>query len=80
MSAPPRTFSVSPPDRGSFPLDHWGECTKQMESYLKCLKLTKGINAENCKLLAKSYLKCRMDNQLMDVDSWENLGLPKDEE
>ena len=49
-----------------------------MQEYLKCVKLVKGNNAPNCRLLAKSYLSCRMDNQLMDKSDWESLGLPKD--
>lgn len=50
-----------------------------MAQYLKCLKLVKGNNAPNCRILAKQYLGCRMDNQLMDRDEWSNLGLPEDE-
>ena len=29
----------TPPERGSFPLDHDGECTKYMQEYLKCMQL-----------------------------------------
>lgn len=50
-----------------------------MSQYLQCLKLVKGNNAPNCRILAKRYLGCRMDNQLMDRDDWKNLGLPEDE-
>lgn len=50
-----------------------------MSQYLECLKLVKGNNAPNCRILAKRYLGCRMDNQLMDRDDWQNLGLPEDE-
>lgn len=49
-----------------------------MAEYLDCLKLVQGNNALNCRLLAKRYLGCRMDNQLMDKDEWKNLGLPDD--
>lgn len=49
-----------------------------MRKYLECMKVTRGENAHNCRLLAKEYLKCRMDNQLMDQDQWKNLGLPDD--
>ncbi|KAL6928391.1 Cytochrome c oxidase assembly protein cox19 [Hanseniaspora valbyensis] len=81
MSAPAKSFKPIPPERGSFPLDHWGECTEEMNKYLKCLKITKGVNAENCKILSKKYLKCRMDNELMDKDyDWKKLGLPEDKE
>ena len=46
-----------------------------MEKYLKCMKFTANQNAPNCRALAKDYLKCRMDNQLMDQLNWESLGL-----
>ncbi|CCC67157.1 hypothetical protein NCAS_0A05990 [Naumovozyma castellii] len=73
-----RALSPTPPERGSFPLDHDNECFQQMSAYLECMKLVKGQNAPNCRLLAKEYLQCRMDHQLMDVDDWSHLGLPGD--
>lgn len=69
----------APPERGSFPLDHDSECSTIMKDYLTCLKLVHGTNAHGCRLLAKSYLKCRMDHGLMDHDEWKNLGLPEDD-
>ncbi|CCF58896.1 hypothetical protein KAFR_0F03000 [Kazachstania africana CBS 2517] len=75
-----RALSPTPPERGSFPLDHDHECSKQMQEYLNCIKLTRGENAPNCRLLAKEYLRCRMKNQLMGKDEWKNLGLPNDAE
>ncbi|GME97516.1 unnamed protein product [Ambrosiozyma monospora] len=71
-------WNPTPPQRGSFPLDHFGDCTEYMQNYLKCLKLVRNENAPNCRLLAKSYLKCRMDNELMDKVEWDELGLPED--
>ncbi|KAG5357697.1 Cytochrome c oxidase assembly protein [Yarrowia sp. C11] len=68
------------PDRGSFPLDHDRECSHIMIDYLKCMKLAQGRNAAGCRLLAKEYLRCRMENNLMTQDSWDNLGLPDDDE
>ncbi|CAI4047138.1 hypothetical protein SUVZ_12G0390 [Saccharomyces uvarum] len=68
----------TPPERGSFPLDHDGDCTKHMQEYLKCMQLVQNENAMNCRLLAKNYLRCRMDHQLMDYDEWSHLGLPED--
>ncbi|EMG46102.1 COX19 Cytochrome c oxidase assembly protein COX19 [Candida maltosa Xu316] len=70
-----RTWTPTPPERGSFPLDHEGECKSFMESYLKCMKFTENKNAPNCRILAKQYLKCRMDHQLMEDSNWESLGL-----
>ncbi|KAK4101755.1 hypothetical protein N658DRAFT_496193 [Parathielavia hyrcaniae] len=67
-----------PPQRGSFPLDHDGECKNVMMSYLSCIKKVKGVNEGECRMLAKSYLACRMDRNLMARDEFKNLGF-KDE-
>ncbi|OJD27808.1 cytochrome c oxidase assembly protein COX19 [Blastomyces percursus] len=69
----------TPPERGSFPLDHDGECKYIISSYLKCLRNEGGVNDEHCRKLAKSYLTCRMENNLMAPDNFENLGLVFDE-
>ncbi|KAL6937694.1 Cytochrome c oxidase assembly protein cox19 [Hanseniaspora osmophila] len=74
-----QALSPTPPERGSFPLDHFGECKEYMENYLKCIRLTQGENAHNCRLLAKNYLNCRMEHELMEKDDWKNLGLPDDQ-
>ncbi|ROW16129.1 hypothetical protein VPNG_01821 [Cytospora leucostoma] len=63
-----------PPQRGSFPLDHDGECTDVMKRYLTCIKKVKGVNENECRELAKSYLSCRMDRNLMAPDDFKNLG------
>ena len=42
------------------------------------MQLVQNENAMNCRLLAKDYLRCRMDHQLMDYDEWSHLGLPED--
>lgn len=39
------------------------------------MKFTENKNAPNCRILAKGYLKCRMDHQLMDESDWDSLGL-----
>ena len=70
-----RTWTPTPPERGSFPLDHDGECKEYMTKYLTCMKFTENKNAPNCRILAKQYLKCRMDNQLMEKSDWDSLGL-----
>ncbi|TGO26308.1 hypothetical protein BPAE_0062g00290 [Botrytis paeoniae] len=64
----------SPPERGSFPLDHDGECKSVMQSYLNCMKKVRGMNDPECRDLAKSYLSCRMDRNLMAKDEFKNLG------
>jgi hypothetical protein len=38
-----------------------GECKDVMIGYLSCIKKSKGMNDEECRNLAKSYLSCRMD-------------------
>ena len=73
------------PERGSFPLDHDAECKHIISSYLKCLKKARpspdsprvqaGVNDEKCRLIAKDYLQCRMDKNLMAKDDMKNLGL-----
>jgi cytochrome c oxidase assembly protein subunit 19 len=32
-----------------------------MKSYLSCMKKVRGVNEDECRDLAKSYLACRMD-------------------
>ncbi|KFY29050.1 hypothetical protein V493_02572 [Pseudogymnoascus sp. VKM F-4281 (FW-2241)] len=76
----------TPPERGSFPLDHDGECKDVMTKYLACIKKAKGLNDPDCRNLAKAYLTCRMDkwwcSNLMARDEFKNLGFtdepPKD--
>ncbi|KAF3081656.1 Cytochrome c oxidase assembly protein cox19 [Orbilia oligospora] len=58
------TFNPTPPERGSFPLDHDGECQPVMKDYLACLKKVRGNNDPECRMIAKAYLKCRMDQYL----------------
>ncbi|KAL7794520.1 hypothetical protein V8C37DRAFT_59959 [Trichoderma ceciliae] len=68
------TTKPAPPQRGSFPLDHDGECKKAMTSYLTCMKKVRGVNEDECRNLAKAYLSCRMDRNLMARDEFKNLG------
>ncbi|KAK2010518.1 CHCH domain-containing protein [Colletotrichum eremochloae] len=63
-----------PPQRGSFPLDHDGECKHVITTYLECIKKVRGVNDPECRDLAKSYLACRMDRNLMAKDEFKNLG------
>lgn len=69
---------TKPPDKGSFPLDHDGECKQVMIDYLKCLQKTDCENA-SCRDLAKKYLQCRMDKQLMAKEEWSKLGFQDSE-
>lgn len=45
-----------------------------MVQYLSCIKKVKGVNEDQCRQLAKSYLSCRMDRDLMVRDEFKNLG------
>ncbi|KAJ5740804.1 hypothetical protein N7493_000676 [Penicillium malachiteum] len=76
-------YKPSPPERGSFPSimkvsqrhPHECECKHIISGYLKCIKLNRGTNDEACRRLAKEYLACRMDKNLMAPDDFKNLGL-----
>ncbi|CDW58912.1 Cytochrome c oxidase assembly protein COX19 [Trichuris trichiura] len=62
-----------PPLKGSFPLDHDGVCKLQMLDYMLCLQ-SNGLSSSPCHNLAKEYLKCRMENNLMLEEDMDKLG------
>uniref|UniRef100_A0A0N5AIB9 CHCH domain-containing protein n=1 Tax=Syphacia muris TaxID=451379 RepID=A0A0N5AIB9_9BILA len=64
---------ITPPMNGSFPLDREGKCKLQMLEYMICMQENKKI-AEKCRPLAKEYMECRMNNNLLERDDWEYLG------
>lgn len=68
-----KTFQPTPPEKGSFPLDHEGVCRKLMVSYIKCLYTNNNDNSA-CREEAKEYLGCRMENNLMAKEEWTKLG------
>ncbi|GMT00471.1 hypothetical protein PENTCL1PPCAC_22645 [Pristionchus entomophagus] len=68
-----RVNTVSPPLKGSFPLDHEGACKYEMLKYMCCLHEKNQQNTE-CRELAKQYFSCRMDKGLMEKDEWHKLG------
>jgi cytochrome c oxidase assembly protein subunit 19 len=69
-----KQFRPTPPDKGSFPLDHDGECKQFYLRHMLCLSENKHNNSA-CKQTSKDYLECRMQKGLMAQESWENLGL-----
>mmetsp|Transcript_40536 Transcript_40536/g.90087 ORF Transcript_40536/g.90087 Transcript_40536/m.90087 type:complete len:91 (+) Transcript_40536:94-366(+) len=69
----PRTIS-KPPEKGVFPLDHFGECKQIAQAYLQCLDAHEG-EASPCKDLSKRYLECRMARNLMAPQELSELGL-----
>lgn len=68
-----KIFNPVAPVKGSFPLDHEGECKKFMLRYMICLRENGNQNSE-CRKLSKDYLDCRMEKQLMAREDWSKLG------
>ncbi|XP_077273369.1 cytochrome c oxidase assembly protein COX19 [Temnothorax americanus] len=68
-----RLFTPTPPERGSFPLDHEGRCKSTMIRYMRCLVENRSQNTM-CRDIAKEYLGCRMDHDLMAREDWSKLG------
>ncbi|XP_058013874.1 cytochrome c oxidase assembly protein COX19 [Pituophis catenifer annectens] len=68
-----KSFKPRAPDKGAFPLDHFGECTLFKEKFMKCLQAN---NFENglCRQESKEYLECRMERELMAKEPLEKLG------
>jgi len=73
MHRRPNPHAASPPDKGSFPLDHFQECEDLAEKYRLCLANVSGI-PKKCKEEAKGYLECRMEKGLMAKHSMVELG------
>ncbi|NXU47177.1 COX19 protein, partial [Turnix velox] len=57
-----KSFKPRPPDKGAFPLDHFGECSAFKESFMDCLR-DNGYESGACRQRAMAYLQCRMDRQ-----------------
>jgi cytochrome c oxidase assembly protein subunit 19 len=77
MNQTPRAGAASPPARGSFPLDHHGVCKPRMAAFLACLDRAGGAHGE-CREESRTYLKCRMDGDLMAPEDLDSLGFGKD--
>lgn len=73
-----RLFQPTPPERGSFPLDHEGICKRIMIKYMRCLTEHQSRN-DSCRDIAKEYLGCRMDHNLMAREDWSQLGFDVDQ-
>lgn len=73
-----KLFKPVPPEKGSFPLDHEGLCKKLMIRYMRCLQENKS-DSTTCRDVAKEYLGCRMDNNLMAHEDWAKLGFENDD-
>jgi cytochrome c oxidase assembly protein subunit 19 len=77
MPPPARSAPPSPPARGSFPLDHNGECKPYMQSFLKCMR-DQELSHSNCRTFSKDYLQCRMNHGLMANEDLDSLGFSPD--
>mmetsp|Transcript_23883 Transcript_23883/g.28885 ORF Transcript_23883/g.28885 Transcript_23883/m.28885 type:complete len:81 (+) Transcript_23883:279-521(+) len=66
-------YQPKPPEKGVFPLDHFGECKPVMDDYMSCMKTSKG-KADECRALSKAYLQCRMNKGLMAKQDLDVLG------
>mmetsp|Transcript_56415 Transcript_56415/g.148789 ORF Transcript_56415/g.148789 Transcript_56415/m.148789 type:complete len:120 (-) Transcript_56415:96-455(-) len=65
---------VRPPDKGSFPLDHFNDCKTLMQNYLACMKEHQNSHAL-CREQTTAYLQCRMQKGLMAEEKISNFGL-----
>ncbi|XP_007664708.1 cytochrome c oxidase assembly protein COX19 [Ornithorhynchus anatinus] len=68
-----KSFQPRPPDKGAFPLDHFGECKIFKEKFMNCLRANH-FESALCRNESKEYLECRMEKQLMAHESLEKLG------
>lgn len=64
---------IKPPDKGSFPLDHFHECNDEAVHYSKCVSKHQ-LMPKRCRKFQIEYLDCRMKNNLMESESMERLG------
>ncbi|NWT67065.1 COX19 protein, partial [Prunella himalayana] len=62
MNFSSKSFTPRPPDKGAFPLDHFGECSAFKERFMECLRRS-GYESAACRQSAKAYLECRMDRR-----------------
>ncbi|XP_034844113.1 cytochrome c oxidase assembly protein COX19 isoform X1 [Mirounga leonina] len=70
-----KSFQPRPPDKGSFPLDHFGECQSFKEEFMRCLRDRKFENAL-CRRESKAYLECRMQRSVA-CSHWTPANLQK---
>ncbi|XP_030340978.1 cytochrome c oxidase assembly protein COX19 [Strigops habroptila] len=73
MNFSSKSFKPRPPDKGAFPLDHFGECSAFKERFMECLR-DSGYESGACRQRAMAYLECRMERQLMANEPLEKLG------
>ncbi|XP_071954383.1 cytochrome c oxidase assembly protein COX19-like [Antedon mediterranea] len=74
-----KSFKSRPPDKGSFPLDHEGECKAFKIQFMECMRRC-GQHSSECRLESKAYLECRMERDLMTKEPMSKLGFADLEE
>jgi len=78
MSTPAKYVPAKAPEKGSFPLDHFHECTLIQREYMQCLKENNNEGA-CCRAIAKRYMECRMETGLMAKEDLKQLGFKENE-
>lgn len=73
-----KKFIPTAPEKGSFPLDHEGQCKKLMLYYMRCLRTNNDDNSA-CRQECRAYLQCRMDHNLMAKEEFSKLGFSDEE-
>lgn len=66
---PPTTCAA----RGSFPLDHGGQCKAEMLSFAACIRQHDSAH-HPCRELSRAYLECRMQRGLMAPEDLNSMG------
>ncbi len=51
--------SLTRPDKGSFPIDHFKECEPLVQRYIKCIN-KHDLMPKRCQQMQMDYLDCRM--------------------
>ena len=68
---------IKPPDKGSFPLDHFHDCNNEAKEYNSCM-VRHQMMPKRCRIFQKKYLECRMKAGLMEKQDFESLGFTQD--
>ena len=66
---------ISPPEKGSFPLDHFKACSHIIDKYLDCVDKHEKL-PKRCQKIQVEYLNCRMEQGLMKEESLEMINQP----
>ena len=73
-----RSLQAHAPEKGVFPLDHFGECSAAQRAYMACVAGAES-EVQPCRHLSKAYLECRMARGLMVEDDLTKLGFREGE-